>query len=165
MPLTADLPVIGCLGRDEVAKASVLNEELNKAVGGCKEEQTFKEAAAYFSGYLVHKLNSYHKKKLSSTIVDYETCAAILDVQDLNLHMFTSFKEYEQNLSSSWSLNYYNRSFIYTIVLLETIYVNLFNKHGHVRGFTFLVRNTLASHCKLPEFCCKDIGNQFFCKL
>ena len=152
---------MGSFDEHEVIEASIFSKDCSVAVGGCCEEEVFNQAAAYFSGYLVHKLNTVHKKKLHSGIVDYEVCSAILDIQDLNLHMFTSFKEYEQNVNSSWSLNYYSRSFIDTVKLLETIFINIFHKYSFITGFSILMKNTIKEHCHLPVFCCEDIKNYF----
>lgn len=58
-------------------------------------------AASYFAGYVALKLQNYHLKHLKSPLADCSNCCNIFTAQDLNLHMFVSFKEYEDSVDSS----------------------------------------------------------------
>jgi hypothetical protein len=71
-------------------------------IGGFFESSScLHEAASYFSGYVGHKVNKFHTLKLKCAISVCEGCENIFSTQDLNLHLFISFKEYQRNVDSS----------------------------------------------------------------
>ena len=55
-------------------------------------------AASYYSGYIARKLISYHGSKLKVSYHECSSCASILTTQDLELHLFVSFKQYVDNV-------------------------------------------------------------------
>lgn len=70
-------------------------------VGGMFDCVASDNACSYFSGYIAMKLEKYHSNTLKSKLVECEICSSILTTQNMNLHMFVSFKEYKHNVDSS----------------------------------------------------------------
>ena len=71
------------------------------SVGAVLDDPVSRNAAAHFAGYVGLKLSNYHLKRTCKSIVDCSGCNNIFIPQDFNLHLFSSFKEYEQNVDSS----------------------------------------------------------------
>lgn len=69
-------------------------------VGAVIESVSSKNAAAYFAGYIGMKVSKYHLSHNKETITDCESCN-IFSSKNLDLHLFTAYKEYEQNVEKS----------------------------------------------------------------
>ena len=86
---------------DDIEAALSFAGATKSPIGGFSETKSAQHAASYFSGYIAMKLNNFHKRKLTISMHDCEGCDRIFVTQDLNLHLFVSFKEYNQNVDSS----------------------------------------------------------------
>jgi len=66
--------------------------------GGIVHNATSRNAAAYFSGYVASKLAKNHLQKYKQRIQDCTKCCSIFTTPDVDVHLFTTFKEYEANV-------------------------------------------------------------------
>ena len=86
---------------EEIQTALFYDGSPTSPIGGIFNSIEAENAASYFSGYLAMKLDTFHNNKLGSKAIHCETCSSIFVTQDLNLHLFISFKEYKENVDSS----------------------------------------------------------------
>lgn len=89
------------LDPEEVEEALVYTGTPSAPIGGVIDSVTGKDAVSYYAGYVAMKLGQYHLSKLKIHLNDCHDCSSIRMSQDLNVHLFTSFKEYTQNVDSS----------------------------------------------------------------
>ena len=125
----------------------------------------YTNAAAYFSGYVAHKLNKYHLQHLKKTLANCSECSKILDSEDYFLHLFTSFKQYKEVIDPEAGLKYCHKSFVNIIVQYEKVFLFNFHTDPQRRKFARFTRDFIHMHCRHPEFCCeliKDFLVEFF---
>lgn len=70
-------------------------------VGGIYDSILERNAASYFGGYMALKIDNFHKLKMKVDVNSCQGCDNIFIAQDLNLHLFVSFKQYKDNVDSS----------------------------------------------------------------
>ena len=137
------------------------------AVGGVLESTCVTHAASYFSGYVARKVSLFHQKTCKKALSECSDCENILAPHDLNTHLFLNFKEYKENIDSSWGLTYCSESFIDSILSFERLFLYCFHYYSYRPRFDRLVYDAIKSHCQFPKFCCEKVTHfyiKFFIK-
>lgn len=156
---------------DDITPFDVDSEELDEAlhfsgasdspIGGVFESVCSLNAASYFSGYIGLKLNKHHRTILKCSINECEGCCDIFTTPDMNLHLFVSFKEYRDNVDSSWGLKYCSAPFIKLIEEYERVFLYFFSKYSHNVGISKTLYLIIKKHCSVPTFCSTLISDYF----
>jgi len=116
--------------------------------------------AAYFSGFIARKLYQYHMKLLKLRYGDC-CCIDICGPQDLGLHLFVQFKQYNHIVDPSQGLKYCTEDFLNCILKCERIFLYCFHEHSHRNGFDRIVQKAISEHITLPSFCSPIITEYF----
>jgi hypothetical protein len=136
--------------------------EVGPPIGGYKTASVEQDnAIAYLSGFFVHKLNQFHIKTTDTTINTCETCSKILGPTNLNIHCYTTFKEYEKTNDLKPSLKYCSTSFLSSVKLLERTFLYYFDQHCYKVGFAKVFEKVVLDLCPLPKFCDGKITHFF----
>ena len=128
-------------------------------IGGLFESSN--SGAAYISGYFAHKLAAFHSRELQNSLQTCSSCSSILTEQDLNIHLFLSFKEYNDSNNASWGLKYCSSSFISNVISYEKIFLYTFEHSRHLINFKDLVFSHIYNYASHPAFCNKSILDYF----
>ena len=124
------------------------------AVGGLIESAASTNAATCFSGYIARKIVAYHSSKCRNDLKNCSKCRAILATGNLALiHLFTSFKEYKNNVDPDSGLKYCSEEFVETIINFEKLFLYCFENYSHKYHFDRLVFHAIKSNCPHPVFC------------
>lgn len=115
-------------------------------------------ASSYFTGYVAYRMDRFHRVHLKSSIAQCTECCKILASPDLNLHLFTSFKEFKNSSDSSSGLRYCSDTFVETIIEFERVFLFFFKNYKHLVKFTRITRDFIDSNCQLPLLCCSDMS-------
>lgn len=137
------------------------------SVGGLFESVESENAASYFSGYLLMKVNVKHKRIDNKAISNCNECSKLLSKPNFDFHLFNSFKEYKDNCNS---LFYCSSEFLKCVTEFERVFLYCFKNIGHISGFNRTVSSILMNHCRqfqLVHMCNHDLKSylvNFFVK-
>ena len=152
------------LDGDQALEALQYSDET--VVGGIKANVSSSNATSYFSGFMAYKIFKFHSNKLKTSVNECDQCSnSMLSGEvDFNIHLFTTFKEFNQNkISPNYGLKYCCRSFIDVVQELERIFLYFFSSFPNISNFTKSVTNFIHQQCFLPEFC-NPMVTEFFIK-
>lgn len=139
-------------GKEDIAKS--LEFTGPTAVGGLFDSTEVENGAAYFSGYVLMKLNEKHLKISSTSISNCTTCSALVTEPNLTFHLFNTFKEYSDSHNG---LFYCSQFFVDCIVEYERVFLYFLNSFGHVPGFCSAIVNVYTNHCSIPKMCNSEL--------
>jgi len=98
-PMPTEEEAVSTFSSDIIEEA--LNFQGTTVVGSCFENICSDNAASYFSGYIALKLNRFHKKVCGQASYQCQECSPIFVAPDLGVHLFVSFKDYQQNVQTN----------------------------------------------------------------
>lgn len=142
-----------------VPAVEALHFKETTVVGGMFDGIAADNAASYFAGYIASKAEKYHRRHLASNIKNCACCCSILSSKDLSLHIFVSFKEYEDRVETSYGLKYCSENFIRTIIEFERIFLYFFTNFKHLYHFTKITTDFIEQNCDLPSFCSTEMSS------